>query len=168
MRLLLIYYRLVTVKSPFNHSLKWVKWLEDNRKWLKESAKVVRNASGIVALLEIISPPPHHPLPPPPHQNSVPFTADWKAWSVEGTIKRACRLKAMSPGSSALLLEQWAIVYSLPHWHSKCILTVLSHNQQVAIFMHVKVEGKLFMGDWTWGKRTASSKMVYVESNPFL
>lgn len=64
----------------------------------------------------------------------------------------------MSPGSSALLLEQLAIVYSLPHWHSKCIPTVLSHNQQVAIFMHVKAEGKLFMGDWTWEKWAASSK----------
>lgn len=64
-------------------------------------------------------------------------------------LRRGCELKAMPPGSSALLLEQLAIVYSLPHWHSKCILTVLSHNQQVAIFMHVQVEGKLFMGEWT-------------------
>lgn len=64
----------------------------------------------------------------------------------------------MPPGSSALLLEQRAIVYSLPHWHSKCSLTVRSHNQQVAIFMHVQVEGKLFMGDWTREKRAASRK----------
>lgn len=73
-------------------------------------------------------------------------------------LRRGCKLKAMPPGSSALLLEQLAIVYSLPHWHSKCILTVLSHNQQVAIFMHVQVEGKLFMGEWTWEKWAASSK----------
>ena len=158
-RIFLVHYKRVAIESPFNHSLKWVEWLEDNQ---KESAKVVQNALGIVALLEIIK------VPPTPDLNGLPFTADWKAWSVVETIKRACGLKAMSPGSSALLLEQWAIVYSSPHWHSKCILTVLSHNQQVAIFMHVKVEGKLFMGDWTWGKRTASSKMVYVESNPFL
>lgn len=57
--------------------------------------------------------------------------------------------KQRLPGSFALLLEQRGIVYSSPHWHSKCTLTVFSHNQQVAIFMHVKVEGKLFMEDWT-------------------
>lgn len=101
-------------------------------------------------------------------KNSLRFRAHWKDWFVVKSIKRAHRLKATSPDSPGLLQEQRSIVYSSAHWHSTCILIVLSHNQQVAIFMHVKVEGTLFMGDWTRGKRTASSKMVYVESNPLL
>lgn len=44
-----------------------------------------------------------------------------------------------------------------------------SHNQQVAIFMHAKAGGKLFMGGTGPEEREkASSKMVYVERSPVL
>lgn len=117
-----------------------MEWLEDNQ---RESAKVVLSASKIVALLKIIK----TFLCTPRAASHSQLSERLDSW--RKPLREPVNSKAMSPGSSALLLEQLAIVYSLPHWHSKCILTVLSHNQQVAIFMHVKVEGKLFMGDWT-------------------
>lgn len=143
----------------FTHSLKWAEWLEDNQ---RELAKVVHGALGNVALLEIIK-VFHLGSKQPPIHSWLKGLICGKKPLTEPVNSKQCLLAAL-----ALLQEQRGIVYSLPHWHSKCILTVLSHNQQVAIFMHARAEGKLFMGDWTWGKKMASSKMVYVESNPFL
>lgn len=62
--LYLIYHKLVAIKIPFTRGLKSVEWLEDNQ---RESAKAVRCAWGIVALLEIIKVFPPRSKQPPIH-----------------------------------------------------------------------------------------------------